>query len=132
MSSQTKLFAALFLALIVVWGGTALYLERQIEKERIEYKKREDAIGRYEALKALWSQKAQKEAIKRVESMLRIYGIKAETKKTGGKRLYSFTVDAKRADKVLSKILNSNIAINSFSVKKVSDRELEVKIGVAP
>ncbi len=132
MSNRTKLFAALFLAVLVVWGGTALYLERQIEKERSEYKKREAAVGRYEALKALWSQKAQKEAIKRLESMLRIYGIKAETKRVGGKKIYSFTVDAKRADKVLSKILNGNIAINSFSAKKVSDRELEVKIGVAP
>lgn len=132
MSNRTKLFAAIFLAVLVVWGGMALYLERQIEKERSEYKKREAAVGRYEALKALWSQKAQKEAIKRLESMLRIYGIKAETKRVGGKKIYSFTVDAKRADKVLSKILNSNIAINSFSAKKVSDRELEVKIGVAP
>ncbi|WP_457592269.1 hypothetical protein [Hydrogenimonas sp.] len=128
--SSLKLLAAISAAVLLVWGGGALYLQKEIAKTRKEYLQKQEVFARYDALKALWSERARKKALKQMETMLRMYGIKPEIKKSRGKKSYLFSVKAAQADKVLSKLLNSNIPIERFAAKKISEDTLEVRVEV--
>ncbi len=129
--SSAKQFAALFALILAVWIGAALYLENRTSGLQEEFLRKKEITGRYEALRAMWSEKAQKQALKQMETLLRMYSVKPKTEKRGGKKIYTFTLDAAKADKVLTKLLNSTLAIKTFSAKRIADNSLEVRVEVA-
>ncbi len=129
--SSAKQFAALFALILAVWIGAALYLENRTSGLQEEFLRKKEITGRYEALRAMWSEKAQKQALKQMETLLRMYSVKPKTEKRGGKKIYTFTLDAAKADKVLTKLLNSTLVIKTFSAKRIADNSLEVRVEVA-
>ncbi len=96
-----------------------------------EFFRKKEMTAKYEALKDLWSEKAQKDALKQMDTLLRIYSVKPKIVKRGGKKIYTFTLDAAKADKVLTKLLNSTLPIKTFSAKRIADNSLEVRVEVA-
>ncbi len=128
--NSPKILAALAAAIVLIWGGGALYLQSEISKTQKEYLAKKEITARYEALKAFWSESARKKALKQMETMLRMYGIKPKIENIRGKKSYTFSVTAARADKVLGKLLNSNIEIEHISAKKSSEDTLEVRVEV--
>ncbi len=129
--SSSKQFAALFALILAVWIGAGIYLENRTSGVQEEFFRKKEITGRYKALRAIWSEKAQKQALKQMETMLRMYSIKPKTDKSGGKKIYTFTLDAAKADKVLTKLLNSTLVIKTFSAKRIADDSLEVRVEVA-
>ncbi len=123
-------YAILFGGLLLLWGAAALYLEKKSERAEREYLEKAELTGRYEALRSLWSPKARREARTQVEKMLGIYGITPKTQKRGNLKSYLFTVDAKRVDTILGKILGSNLTITSFTARKSGDDTLEVRLEI--
>lgn len=130
MSSEAR-FAAVAAAILLAWGGTAIYLEKESKTLQREYEERSKLLLEYDRLSSLYSSKAQKEALKRMERMLKMYGVSFQTKKSGGKKIYIFSLNAKNIDKIMEKVLNSSIAIESLSVKRVSNDRVDVNLGVA-
>ncbi|GEM_PF-1500049 len=128
--NRTEFLAPVAALILLVWAGGAFYLNNEISKTRKEYLKKEETTARYEALKALWSEEANKKALKQMETMLRMYGIKPEVESKKGKRSYTFSVKAPQADRVLKKLLNSNIRIGRFTAKKISEDTLKVHVEV--
>ncbi len=129
--SSPKLFAALFALILMLWAVATLYLEKRTSRIQEEFLRKKEMTARYEALRGLWSEKAQKRAVKQMETLLRIYSVKPKTEKRGGKKIYTFTLDAAKADKVLTKLLNSTLIIEAFSAKRIADDSLEVRVEVA-
>ncbi len=129
--SNLKLFASLSAIILFVWITGALYLDKKTSMIKDDFLKKKELSGRYEALGALWSKRASKEAIKHMETIFRMYSISPKTEKKGGNKVYTFHLDAAKADKVLGKILNNNIIIRSFFAKRVADNRLEVRLEVA-
>ncbi|WP_456450438.1 hypothetical protein [Hydrogenimonas sp.] len=131
MNNLTRLAALSIVALLLVWAGAAWFIERKTTSLQHQLQERRSLMGRYETLKNRWSQKAQRKALKKFETMLRLYGIKPTVKKLRDKKLYTFTLQKKNADKVLGKLLESPLALASFEVEKLSDTQLQVRVGVA-
>ncbi|BDY13460.1 hypothetical protein [Hydrogenimonas cancrithermarum] len=121
---------ALF-SLSLLWITAALYMDSQKNTLEKEYHKRSTLVGRYHALKEVWSEKAQREALKRFETMLRLYGIQPKVAKKTNKKIYRFELDAKRVDTVLNKLLNSTLAIETFEVRRKDGHTLSVEVGVS-
>ena len=129
--SSMKLFAAVSGLIVLIWVGGALYIDGKTSKLREEFIRKKELTGSYEALASLWSERAAKRALKQMERMLGIYSIVPKTERRGGKKLYTFTLEASKADKVLGRILNSNIVIRSFLARRTPDGKLEVRLEVA-
>lgn len=118
-------------ALLLVWAGAAWFIEHKTLKAERELRERRTLVGRYETLQNRYSEKAQKAARKKFETMLRLYGVTPQIRKVRSTRLYIFTLDKKSADKVLNRILKSDLALSRFGVKRIDDTRLQVQVGVA-
>ncbi|WP_457595721.1 hypothetical protein [Hydrogenimonas sp.] len=118
-------------ALLAVWALGAWLLDAKSSKLEAEYLQKRELLSRYDTLKSRWSQKAQKEARRRLETMLRLYGVKATIKKRRGKIHYDFTLGRRDADKILGRILESTLAISALKVAKKGDTALAVHLEVA-
>jgi hypothetical protein len=119
-------------SLLLLWITAALYIDRKRDSLEKEYQERSRLVGRYHALKEVWSEKAQKKAAKRFETMLRLYGIRPEVTRKTDRKIYDFELDAKQVDTVLNKLLNSTLAIETFEARRKDDHTLHVKTGVSP
>jgi len=125
-----RIYAILFGVLLLLWGSAALYMEKRVERVQQEYLERAELTGRYEALRRLWSQEAKREARRQMEKMLAIYGITPNATKRGSLKSYTFSVDAKRADTILGKLLGSNLTITSFTARRSGEGRLEVRLEI--
>ena len=127
-----KACLAASVSLLLIWLAAALYMEHKRDRLEAEYKERSELLGRYRALRSVWSEKERKEAAKRFETMLRLYGIRPEVTRKTDRKIYDFELDAKQVDTVLNKLLNSTLAIETFEARRKDDHTLHVKTGVSP
>jgi len=118
------------IALSLLWSALAYYMTSQKEQLEKSYQSRSELLARYQSLQSKWSTKAQKEAIKRFETLLRLNHIQPQITKQRSQKLYQFTLDRRRADTILNKILNSNLALDKFTIEHKDDQHLSVTIGV--
>ncbi|WP_456323385.1 hypothetical protein [Hydrogenimonas sp.] len=125
-----RIYIIAFFSLSLLWITAALYMDHNKSALEKEYRKRSVLIGRYHSLEKMYSKKAQKEALKRFGTMLRLYGVKPKVTKNGNKKIYDFNLDVKHADTVLNKLLNSGLVIEMFEVQRVDGHSLHVKVGV--
>ena len=125
-----KNYAIAFAAGLLIWLLAAIYLHTETVQTEAAYKNRSQMTQRFEALRTLWSESAQKSALKRFETILRLYRIDAAKSRRNGRSLYRFDVGAAQADTVLGKILALPLAIASLTVRRKDDHTLHVEIGV--
>ena len=118
-------------SLLVVWLAAAGFIEYKTNQIEKEYQEKRALTGQYESLKRTWSEKSQKRALKKFETMLRLYRVTPTIQKRHGQKIFTFTLEKKNADTVLNKLLNSNLAISLFRVRRIDDQHLEVKVGVS-
>ncbi len=130
-NSLTKIAAVAIAALLLVWAGAAWYIGNETAKAQKELEQRRALIGRYDTLKNRWSAKARRAAQRKLETMLRLYGITPKIKKLRTKKLYTFTLGKRNADKILGRILDSDLALEELDVKRIDERHLQVRLGVA-
>ncbi len=125
-----KRIGAAAFVILLIWIGTAFYLEKKSTEKEREYFRKQQLLRHYETLKGKWSEKSQRRAMKKFVTMLRLYNIKPIIKKKGGRKKFIFVLGKREADIVLGKLLNSDLAIESFDIRKKDDRHLEVSVGV--
>lgn len=132
---MNSLFAKISLvsvaSILTVWIAGAFFIERKISAAEKAYQEKRVLIGRYESLKELWSEKSQRHALKKFKTLLRLYGVTADIRKRRNQKLYTFRLEKKNADSVLTKLLNSNLAISTFKVRKIDSGHIEVTVGVS-
>jgi len=115
---------------LLIWLGVAHYMASQKEQLEKSYHTRSQLLARYHHLQSKWSAKAQKEAIKRFDTLLRLYHIQPQITKQRNKKIYTFILDREKAETILNKLLNSNLAIDRFTIERKDDQHLSVTIGV--
>ena len=128
MSKRTIVLICMALAL--VWGGTAWIINTQTHKLRKELQTRIRLISHYESLKGQWSQKSQHNLQKRLKTLLRLYRVKPDISRRGGRKIYNFMLSEKSADTVLNKILNMPLLLLRFEVEKADATHLKVRLEV--
>jgi hypothetical protein len=131
VNNFTKIALISIAALLVVWAGSAVLIEHKRAAAEASYRQKRVLTGKYESLKDQWSEKSQRHALKKFKTLLRLYGITPDIRKRRNQKLYTFKLDRENADSVLSKLLNSNLAMSSFKVRKVDDQHIEVTVGVS-
>ena len=130
MNSFLKTALISIAALIVTWIGVGLYIDHKRSLAEKELRQKELLHGRYETLKQAWSEKSRKRAVKKLNTLLRLYRVQPKTKKQRNQKIYTFTLEKRNADSVLNKLLNSHLVIKRFAVKKIDDQHIEVTVGV--
>ncbi|WP_300363330.1 hypothetical protein [Hydrogenimonas sp.] len=130
-SPFAKVSLASIAALLVVWIAGALFIDHKTAAAEKAYREKHILIGRYESLKDLWSEKSQRHALKKFKTLLRLYGITPDIRKRRNRKIYTFRLEKKNADSVLTKLLNSNLAISTFKVRKIDRQHIEVSVGVS-
>ena len=128
---EIKIVAIVIAATLAVWIGGALLIHYKTQRLEEAYRHKAALIARYEALAARWSQKSQKAAIQRVDRLLRLYRCHPTVTRRKSRKIYTFTLDRKRADKVLDKILGLNLAIDRLRLEKGDDTHLKVTMEVS-
>lgn len=128
MSKRTIVLICIALAL--VWGGTAWIINTQTHKLRRELQTRIRLISHYENLKGQWSPKSQHNLQKRLKTLLRLYRVKPDISRRGGRKIYNFMLSEKSADTVLNKILNMPLLLLRFEVEKADATHLKVRLEV--
>jgi hypothetical protein len=126
-----KIVAASLAALLLVWAGAAWFIHERTAAAERELHERRALLEKYESLRDRWSEKAQRKALKKFETMLRLYGIRPEMKKRRERKVYTFVLTRKNADMVLGKTLESPLAIRKLEVERIDDGHLKVRLEVA-
>ena len=117
-------------ALAVVTVSLSYYFETKAKKAEAEFLEKNQKLQKYLYLKSKWDKKALRKELKKIDDMIEIYSLSCEKKRKNSKLVYTLKVPSKVADEVVSYIVNANILMKSFFVKKISDREIEVEFRV--
>ena len=118
--------------LLLIWGAGYLYFERRNAALENEARERAQLLSEYRALADTWSAAAQKRTLAKLEKTLTLYHVAFETKKGRHQKIYTFRLARNEADRILKKILDLKLRLQSFSARKADASHLEIEVGVAP
>jgi len=117
-------------ALAVVTVSLSYYFETKAKKAEAEFLEKNQKLQKYLYLKSKWDKKALRKELKKIDDMIEIYSLSCEKKRKNSKLVYTLKVPSKVADEVVSYIVNANILMKSFFIKKISNKEIEVEFRV--
>ncbi|WP_353661201.1 hypothetical protein [Hydrogenimonas sp. SS33] len=125
---MNRVLLASFAALAATWIIAAAVIGQKSSQAESDYRERARLIQRYDTLKSRWSEKGQRELRSKMETLLRIYGIRPDIQKRRDRKVYTFTLTKKRADNVMNKLLHMPLAISRLSAEKSDATHLKVTV----
>jgi len=131
MNRLNPAYIALFLAVIlivVIWQDRKFQKAIEVQQERLY--QLEQVGQKVAALKNYWDKKNQK---KRVEDFIRFAKKFIKKKDQRGNRvhLYLDGMDAKNADRIADKLLNSFIKVKSIKVDRKNKEQISMEMELA-
>ena len=131
MNRLNPAYIALFLAVIlivVIWQDRKFQKVIEVQQERLY--QLEQVGQKVAALKNYWDKKNQK---KRVEDFIRFAKkfIKKQDQRGNRVHLYLDGMDAKNADRVADKLLNSFIKVKSIKIDRKNKEQISMEMELA-
>ncbi|NOQ29865.1 MAG: hypothetical protein GQ570_01955 [Helicobacteraceae bacterium] len=120
----------LFIALLAIWIIFTAFNSSKLASLHTELNTKSEKVSEFKKLEVSWSKKFRKEELLRVEKMLSVQGVTFEKKKRKKKITYTMKLNESQIDTIVGYLLNRNIEIKKFSIKKSGSYDAEFKFEV--